>query len=160
MWLYAGAEGNMVLLNLVRFSICFVLIAIPTAFMGRDAAGAGEAFRPGRGQPRPPSRVPVRPGTAGAVAGCVATGFLLLRTLGMQKTTMVAVAINVGVGLIALLLARREPVGEAEETPVESATASSTEGPLYDTWTIRMVLVGIGSRASARWPTRFCGPGC
>jgi len=144
MWLYAGAEGNMVLLNLVRFSICFVLIAIPTAFMGATLPVLVKRFVQGGHSLGRQVGFLYGLNTAGAVAGCVATGFLLLRTLGMQKTTMVAVAINVGVGLIALLLARKEPVGEAEETPVESVTASSTEGPLYDTWTIRMVLVAIG----------------
>lgn len=34
MWLCTGVEGNVVLLNLVRFTIYLVLIAIPTEFMG------------------------------------------------------------------------------------------------------------------------------
>jgi spermidine synthase len=53
---------------------------------------------------------------AGAVGGCLLAGFYLLRVFDMATATFVAVAINVTVGAIGLLLARRtgyEPVVEA-----------------------------------------------
>jgi spermidine synthase len=45
--------------------------------------------------------------TAGAVVGTLATGFLLIRWLGLQRTLWIAVAVNIVIGLLSLLLASR-----------------------------------------------------
>jgi len=47
--------------------------------------------------------------TAGAVAGALATGFLLVPALGLWRTTLVAVVLNLIAFAVALVLARREP---------------------------------------------------
>ena len=44
--------------------------------------------------------------TFGAVAGCFAAGFLLLPRFGYTRTTLLGAAINVGAGLIAVLMSR------------------------------------------------------
>lgn len=44
--------------------------------------------------------------TFGAVAGCALTGFLLLATFGYTRTTVIGVAGNVGIGLLAILISR------------------------------------------------------
>lgn len=140
--LYRGVEGNIVLLNLVRFSVCFVIIVIPTFLMGGtlpvlikrvargDSIGHQSGFLYGLN-------------TVGAVAGTIACGYFLLRYLGMQKTTWVAVAINLGVALAAWLLVRRDAAataGSAKKVDVSPAL----EQPVYSRTTVRMVLIGIG----------------
>lgn len=134
----------MVLLNLVRFSICFVLIAIPTAFMGATLPVLVKRFAEGGNSLGRQVGFLYGLNTAGAVLGCVATGFLLLRTLGMKKTTVVAVAINIGVGLLALLLARGERAEAATQPVSEPAKREEGDPGLYDLWTVRMVLLAIG----------------
>ncbi len=57
---------------------------------------------------------------AGAVFGCLLAGFYLLRVHDMAYATYVAVAINAGVGAIALLLAGRAPYTAAEAGPEEA----------------------------------------
>ena len=52
--------------------------------------------------------------TAGAVVGCLVTGFYLLRVYDVQTTTFFAVALNVIVASIAFLLSRVTPQGSAE----------------------------------------------
>jgi len=63
---------------------------------------------------------------AGAVCGCLLAGFYLLRVYDLAIATYVAVAINLGVGLLALLLARRAPL-----PPVDLTSAVETT-PLWN----------------------------
>jgi len=66
--------------------------------------------------------------TSGAVLGCLLAGFYLLRVHDMPTATYVAVAINVTVAAIALLMASRTPEqvksAEQKQMPVESAIGS------------------------------------
>ena len=142
--LYSAFEGNIALLNLVRFATCFTLILIPTAFMGATLPVLVKRFAEASGMLGRDVGFLYGLNTAGAVVGCVAAGFLLLRTMGMHATTLVGVAINLGVAAIAWLLAASDvPVAESRK---ETAAAREGGGTLsiYGDWTIRMVLVGVG----------------
>lgn len=44
--------------------------------------------------------------TAGAVSGCLAAGFLLLPELGFMRTTLIAAALNICIGVAAVLCSR------------------------------------------------------
>ena len=57
--------------------------------------------------------------TAGAVVGALLTGRILISAIGMQKSFLLAAAVNVAVGCVALYLARRADVvaSEAEVQP-------------------------------------------
>ncbi len=58
--------------------------------------------------------------TAGAVAGTLAAGFVILPTLGLRTTIGIAVAINLIAGVFALSLSRKVPVSttiSAQPTP-------------------------------------------
>ena len=59
---------------------------------------------------------------AGAVAGCLLAGFYLLRVFDMSIATYAAVAINLAVGGIALVLVRNAPY-----TPAEPSQAASPD---------------------------------
>lgn len=66
---------------------------------------------------------------AGAVVGALLAGFYLLRVYDMGVATYVAVALNLGVGLLALLLASRavyEPTEEATDVPAVERAEGST----------------------------------
>jgi spermidine synthase len=45
--------------------------------------------------------------TAGAVVGTLISGFLLIRWIGLQRTLWIAVAVNIAIGLLSLLLSAR-----------------------------------------------------
>lgn len=64
---------------------------------------------------------------AGAVVGCVATGFYLLRVYDMAVATYVAAAINIGVALGALALALSSPAKILQE---ETDDANRSSVPL------------------------------
>jgi len=142
--LYSAFEGKLALLNLVRFATCFTLILIPTAFMGATLPVLVKRFAEASGTLGRDVGFLYGLNTAGAVAGCVAAGFLLLRTLGMHATTLVGVAINLGVAAIAWMLASSDVPAA---TPRKKAEPASDDGGTlsnHGEWTIRMVLVGVG----------------
>ncbi|MDH3519600.1 MAG: fused MFS/spermidine synthase, partial [Myxococcales bacterium] len=89
--------------------------------------------------------------TLGAVAGTLAAAFALLRLLGVSGTVGVAIAINVAIGLLALLLPERaftssnSPAPDdasGSRTPVQSA-GDARDDPV-PVAAYRMVLWGIG----------------
>ncbi len=68
--------------------------------------------------------------TAGAVIGCLLAGFYLLRIYNMATATYFAAAINIGVAVVALLLASRLSASVTEpEEPVETVEVS--HWPIY-----------------------------
>ena len=75
--------------------------------------------------------------TFGAVIGTVAAGFFLIEALGIKWSLGVAVAINFGVALVALLLAGQaqeiETDGtELEKTETDAPRSTATRG--YNIW--------------------------
>ena len=68
--------------------------------------------------------------TAGAVAGSVVGGFLLLPSLGLSATTWIAAALNVGAALIAWRFSGPERASESRaRTAADHAVATLTPGP-------------------------------
>jgi spermidine synthase len=139
--LYRAAEGSVVLVNLARFGVCFGLILVPTFLMGGTLPVLLKRFV------EKDARLGHRTGlfygvnTAGAVAGCLLSGYVLLGTLGMRRTTWVAVAVNLLVAAVALWLGRGEQPGEEPEPSSPGAASEEAAEPLLAT---RLVLVGIG----------------
>ena len=71
---------------------------------------------------------------AGAVLGCLLAGFYLLRVYDMPATTYAAVAINVAVAMIALLLASRTTyTGSAAESAQQGFELPPPAGAVYFT---------------------------
>ncbi len=143
-YLFRAVEGNIVSLNLIRFFACFLIIGVPTFLMGgtlpvlikrftraEDTIGSETGFLYGLN-------------TVGAVLGTFACGYFLLRELGMQSTTLVAVAINFGVAAIAWLLGKHTNEQVVTDAPSARVEVSATVDQAYSPLVIRMVLIGIG----------------
>jgi spermidine synthase len=107
---YPYAAGNASALLMLRFVGSALVLFLPTFLMGgtlpvlvrgltRNAAELGARL----------SRL-YWINTAGAVAGTFTTGFLFLPSLGLRRTLGIAVALNFVAGVLALVLAREEPV--------------------------------------------------
>jgi spermidine synthase len=101
----------------------FAILGIPTTLMGATLPMLA------RHAVREQSQIGQRVGalyatnTAGAVAGTIATAFLLLPALGLRTTVWVGAALNGLVFVAAALLARGAPVVAAEPTPLREAGA-------------------------------------
>ncbi len=76
--------------------------------------------------------------TLGAVVGCAAAGFILIGTVGVQNTTWCAVAVNIVVAVIAILLDRPTAELDIKEDAVPTAEPLPLESPR---WFPRLLLV-------------------
>lgn len=143
--LYPVVEGNIVLLNLVRFAVCFAIIVVPTFLMGGTLPVLIKRFSQSGSGIGHQTGFLYGLNTVGAVIGTFACGYFLLQHLGMQKTTWVAALINFAVAIAAWILG-----GRTRELPAPAETASVPDSELfadekvYGRGTIRMVMIGIG----------------
>lgn len=142
--LYRTLEGDVALLNLVRFSVCFALISVPTFLMGGTLPVLLKRFAGGRGRVGAQTGFLYGLNTAGAVAGTIACGYVLLRVLGMQHTTWVAVALNLGVAAVAWTVGRRETAVPPESENAVERAAAPKASPVYRRATANLVLLGVG----------------
>ena len=81
--------------------------------------------------------------TAGAVFGCLWAGFYLLRLTNMYTTTYVAVAINLAVGGLGLMLAAR--TSQASRAP--AAPSDRAPAPRGSEWTVYTAIGLSGATA-------------
>ena len=127
------APDSPVWLTLLRVALAVVGTIVPTTLMGGTLPVLSRivAMRGGRLERHLPLLYGVN--TIGAVIGALAAGFVLLPTLGLSRTTLMAVGANLAVGLVALVAAARER--DASPRRPEAVTGS---GP-----GTRLVLWGI-----------------
>ncbi|HXA56680.1 MAG TPA: hypothetical protein VNU84_04525, partial [Candidatus Acidoferrum sp.] len=81
--------------------------------------------------------------TAGAVFGCLFAGFYLLRVFNMATATYVAVAINLAVAGVSMLVAGATPFSAGLEAQAVSATEDAADRP----WQIYISIALSGATA-------------
>lgn len=90
--------------GLTRFVLSFMVLLVPTAFIGASFPVVSKFFV------KQLKRLGWNIGTLyslntfGALIGCFASGFFLLGMLGLKGTTYIAIVINLLVGVIALIM--------------------------------------------------------
>ena len=143
---YRAFGVNFVVLSFFRFLFTGLLLLIPATLMGgtlpvlsKFMTRHSETLRVNLGRLYALN-------TFGAVVGCFMAGFVLLPGIGMWKTTVVAVAIDIAAGLAALLLnseaARMSP---DEMHKAEAANLAKVVPPAArPQWLITIVLVLFG----------------
>ncbi len=163
---YRALAGHAVALFVPRLLLVAIVLIVPTVLMGgtlplfcgqfvvRESRIAGTiGFLYGLN-------------TRGAVAGCAATGFLLLPRLGAHDSILLAAALNAAAGLTMLVLAPSGPAhGSADAAPAPPApeTAGAT-APRPEAAGRQAALVGarcfvtglVALGAEVAW-TRFLG---
>jgi spermidine synthase len=116
-WLYIalggtpglGAAGGMA----VRLVLAALVLGLPAFLMGGTLPAAARAVQRAVDQGRRTVGVLYGPNTLGAVAGSIATTFVLLELLGTNLTVWVAALLNLAVALAARILAGRLPPPDA-----------------------------------------------
>ncbi len=105
--------------SLVRFVLAVFILLIPTALMGGTLPVLAQRYK---NQESVGQRIGLLYAfnTFGAVAGVLGAGFILLPSLGLQKSVFIAAGLNGLIALMAYLLGKRAitPVPLVEETPV------------------------------------------
>jgi spermidine synthase len=88
--------------------------------------------------------------TAGAVAGTIAAGFLLLPTVGLRRTLEIAVGLNIFAAVLALLLSRREAASEPAPAAERGPAPRRTMEPERETpWFFLLSFAVVGATALA-----------
>ncbi len=136
---YHLVAGSAAALLLLRFLGAAVVLLLPTFLMG------GTLPILVRGLTRSSAELGFRVSrlywvnTAGAVAGTLAAGFLLLPTLGLRLTVVVAVGLNVLAGTTALVLSRLAP-----EIVLASSTRAEGSAGARPQQQLTFLLTGFG----------------
>ncbi|MDZ4803363.1 MAG: fused MFS/spermidine synthase [Candidatus Eisenbacteria bacterium] len=105
--LYRSLNPGPMGLSLIRFALSFLVLLVPTILMGGTLPVLSRLLVDNR------SAVGLKAGllyainTIGAVAGTASAGFFLIPAFGMRSATWIAVAFNILVTLLAVLLVRR-----------------------------------------------------
>ncbi|MCP4607108.1 MAG: tetratricopeptide repeat protein [Planctomycetes bacterium] len=118
---YQVVDGNLIAVNIARFVSCFLIILVPTFFMGGTLPiivkyVVGDT----------PSSVGKRTGllyglnTLGAVLGCLLSVFVFLKNLGLVGTVLIGVGLNLAVAAAAFVL----HVRNRRNSPKESLSVS------------------------------------
>jgi spermidine synthase len=118
-------------------AIAFVVIALPTCFMGATLPLLTKYVV--RTKEQIGSRVGLlyATNTAGAIGGTVVAGFVLLPALGLSGTVYVGVAVNGLVFVLAVIIARA--IGRLENSG--DTPAASVSGPSRRLWILPLMLL-------------------
>jgi spermidine synthase len=117
--------------GLIRFGLAFVALAPATILMGMSLPVLTRHLV--RADPDVGGRIARLYGlnTLGAVAGSVASGYLLIELIGLRETTLVAVGLNLCAGGGALLMSRRFDAAQPPPRPAaELRPAPGSRPPL------------------------------
>lgn len=117
------------LLTLARFVLSFAVLIVPTMLMGATLPLVMKSSLTRSGSVGQRMGLLYGTNTAGAIAGALLAGFVLIPQIGVSRGFMLAASINVLIGVVALVAARRLPVGGAT-TPTVTPT---TEALVADT---------------------------
>lgn len=139
--LHRSLHTSSPLIVLIRFTLAFLVLLIPSTLMGATFPVMSRFFV--RGLRRLGGSVAglYSANTFGAVGGCFLTGFFLLGTLGVRGSIHAAAGVNLLICITALVLSRRPP-SEYEE--FAEPKVPTTEGVAYPGPVLNLVLLGFG----------------
>lgn len=117
--LYRANQGELIRLSLAQFGLAAALLLPPTTLMGATLPILTRFLVTSCGTLSRTVGALYAVNSGGAAAGAIVAGMLLLPARGLQASNRIAVTLNVGVGLSALLLSwftgRREHGGPASD---------------------------------------------
>lgn len=118
--------------TLLRFALSSLLLLVPTTLMGATLPVLSAALLRAAGHDSNSVTRLYACNLVGAILGTLAAGFVLLPAFGVRATIIIAAAINVVVGLVALTIQRRIQVGPAVADDVVAAEPGATvDSPLF-----------------------------
>ena len=124
--LYRSLNPGFYVLSMVRFVLCFMVLLVPTTLMGGTLPVLGKFLLQNRESIGQRAGLLYGINTLGAVIGTAIGGYVLLPALGLRTSTLLAVAMNLGVAVLALALSRRFPNVAAHETSPATVSRGRT----------------------------------
>ena len=105
--------------NIIRFFISFLILFIPTTLMGGTLPVLSKYFIHKMEELGWNVGIIYAVNTLGAVIGCFMTGYMFIATIGVKNTTLLAVSINIAVGIVAMAAAGFS-LRKSHQSPVTS----------------------------------------
>jgi len=148
-WIARHVSTSFYTLSLIRLALSLLVLLVPTTLMGATLPVLSRFVL------RDPEQLGLEIGglyavnTLGAVLGASATGLFLIRLLGVSHTTWLATAINLLVGGMTWVIARRVPLREHRDREtreeVEGGKRKTEEGerPAHRPQVVHLVLIGF-----------------
>ena len=120
------------LLESIRFLTAFGMVVVPTTLMGGTLPVLCAAFSSAEESPARPVGRLYAANLAGAVAGAFLAGFLLIPTLGITATAIIAITCSMvaaAIGILAARLSDRQGKGLTSPADAGRIPAASSEFP-------------------------------
>ena len=135
--------------SLWRFLLSSVVLLVPTTLMGATLPVLAAALVRSSGRDSNSVTRLYACNLAGAILGTIAAGFVLLPWLGVRLTIVVAAALNIFVGVIAIFLQRRAQSHDVlEKVDVEESVAAIEGGGFWFFAALVSGFVTIGTQVS------------
>lgn len=136
--------------SLWRFLLSGLVLLVPTTLMGATLPVLAAALVRSSGRDSNSVTRLYACNLAGAIVGTLAAGFVLLPLLGVRTTIAVAAALNIVVGVIAIVLQQRthSSVDIAEPVDVEEPVAIDERGRFWFFAALVSGFVTIGTQVS------------
>ena len=106
--------------NVIRFFISFFILFVPTTLMGGTLPILSRFFIHKIEELGWNVAIIYAVNTLGAVIGCFITGYMLIATIGVKNTTLLAVFINIAVGIVALIVSSHQSAVSSQELEARS----------------------------------------
>ena len=114
--------------SLWRFILSCVMLLVPTTLMGATLPLLSAALLRSTGKSAVSVNSLYTRNLAGAIAGSIVAGFVLLPLFGVRSTLYLAAFINIAIGVVTILVDRkREQSSEPESSEVTNAEVALTE---------------------------------
>lgn len=132
--------------SIFRFMLAFVLVMVPTIFMGATLPVLARFLVKQRVSIGIKLSTLYSVNTFGAVSGVLLTGFFLIGKFGIHTPVYMAVAGNLLIGGIAWLMSRRVADSSVEGLPIVDKTVADymAEPNPPGIGTVRLIILGLG----------------
>ena len=128
--LYQNVQTSFFLLSLLRFSISFAILLVPTTMMGATLPILSKYFVDRSDRLGWTIGKLYAINTFGGMLGAFSAGFFLIPMMGVRATTYTAVLINLAIGLsVLLLLKEQQSIQEARHSPLPTPHSPLTKKP-------------------------------
>jgi spermidine synthase len=136
---HSASPDSLGMLTAARLIASFAILAVPTAMMGLTLPLLSAAVSaPGQANGTSISLL-YAVNTLGAMSGTLLCGLVLIPAIGIQMSFLLAATLNVGIGVVALLMARRrqpatgnrQPAIGNQQSAIGNREAASGLAPLF-----------------------------
>jgi spermidine synthase len=138
--MYRELDPSFYVLSLLRFSLTFLVILVPTTLMGGTLPVLMRLLTATGALVGRTSALLYFANTSGAVIGTFTAGFMIIPALGLRGTTFLAVVVNIAVALLAVYMARKVAFKSAAAAGPDESKASPAGGALTSPRARRIVL--------------------